>query len=459
MLDIDNGFQYDHGVLDTQTTTNRQRILNLMKKSQPTAPRKTKNQNQKGWWRPIAAFLAVMGPGLIVMQADTEAGSITTAAVAGAQYSYLLVGLLLVLALPLYVVQEMTARLGSVTGKGHAYLIRQKYGLKWAWFSLAILFVCNVAALVTEFAGILSAARIAHIPPAVSVSVSALLLLFVVMTGSYRKAEYIALVFCAADLLFIPAAFMAHPDWGEVSRSLFVIPTHSITRDFILVVIGLIGAVIMPWMIYYQQSAVVDKRLTAKDIPMERLETGIGAVITELIMAFIVIATAATLYVRHISINDAAQAASALMPLAGQYAGAFFAIGLISAAFLGAFVVALSTAWAFGETFGWPHSLNFRLQKAKRFYSLYAAGVVIAALIVLIPNIPLVTITVIVEAGNALLLPIVLIFLLLLTNDRKLLGEHVNRWPSNLLAITTGAVIILLGLLSVVLTFFPNCIP
>jgi NRAMP (natural resistance-associated macrophage protein)-like metal ion transporter len=429
-----------------------------MNKNNRPSPRKAKTQNQKGWWRRILAFLTVMGPGLIVMQADTEAGSITTAAVAGAQYSYLLVGLLLLLALPLYVVQEMTARLGSVTGKGHAYLIRQKYGLKWAWFSLSILFVCNVAALVTEFAGILSAARIAHIPPVVSVSVSAVLLLFVVMTGSYRKAEYIALVFCVVDLLFIPAAFLAHPDWGAVGQSLFSIPIHSITRDFILVVIGLIGAVIMPWMIYYQQSAVVDKRLTGKDLPYERLETGIGAVVTELIMAFIVISTAATLYVHHISIDDASQAASALIPLAGQYAGAFFAVGLISAAFLGAFVVAISTAWAFGETFGWPHSLNFQFKNAKRFYSLYAAGVLIAAVIVLIPNIPLVTITVIVEAGNALLLPIVLIFLLLLTNDRTLLGDNVNRWPSNLLAITTGVIIILLGLLSVVLTFFPNLI-
>ncbi len=418
----------------------------------------TPTPKPKGGWRHLAAFLAVVGPGIIVMQADTEAGSITTAAVAGAQYSYRLVGLLLALALPLYVVQEMTARLGSVTGKGHAYLIRQKYGLKWAWFSLAILFVCNVAALVTEFAGILSAARIAHIPPILSVSVSAALLLFVVMTGSYQKAEYIALVFCAVDLLFIPAAFMAHPDWAEVGRGLFSVPIHSVTRDFILVVIGLIGAVIMPWMIYYQQSAVVDKQLKEKDLPFERLETAIGAVVTELIMAFIVIATAATLYVHHIQIDDASQAASALMPLAGQYAGALFAVGLISAAFLGAFVVAISTAWAFGETFGWPHSLNYRVHKAKRFYSFYAAGVVLAAAIVLIPNTPLVTITVIVEAGNALLLPIVLIFLLLLTNDRKLLGDHVNRWPSNLLAITTGAVIILLGLLSVVLTFFPNWI-
>lgn len=427
-----------------------------MRKQQTRSTLSKPARTSKGGWRRIAAFLAVVGPGIIVMQADTEAGSITTAAVAGAQYSYLLVGLLLLLALPLYVVQEMTARLGSITGKGHAYLIRQKYGLKWAWFSLAVLFVCNVAALVTEFAGILSAARIAHIPPVVSVSVSALLLLFVVMTGSYQKAEYVALVFCAVDLLFIPAAFMAHPDWHEVGRSLFNVPTHSITRDFILVVIGLIGAVIMPWMIYYQQSAVVDKRLTVKDLPFERLETAVGALLTELIMAFIVIATAATLYVHHVSINDAAQAANALMPLAGQYAGAFFAVGLISAAFLGAFVVAISTAWAFGETFGWPHSLNYHVHKAKRFYSFYAFGVVLAAVIVLIPNIPLVTITVIVEAGNALLLPVVLIFLLLLTNDKTLLGKHVNRWPSNLLAITTGVIIILLGILSVVLTFFPN---
>lgn len=397
-----------------------------------------------------------MGPGLIVMQADTEAGSITTAAVAGAQYGYMLVGLLLVLTIPLYVVQEMTARLGSITGKGHAYLIRMKYGMGWAWVSLAILFVCNIAALVTEFAGIMSAAQIVHIPPIVSVGVSALLLILVVASGSYKTAEYIALAFCIADLLFIPAAFMAHPDWANLTQQVFTIPTHAITRDFILVVIGLIGAVIMPWMIYYQQSAVVDKKLTEKELPLERLDTAIGAVITEVIMAFIVISTGATLFIHHVSIDDASQAATALVPLAGSYAGILFAVGLVSAAFLGAFVVAVSTAWAFGETFGWPHSLNHRPPQAKRFYTLYAAGVLLAAAIVLIPNIPLVTVTVLVEAGNALLLPIVLTFLLLLTNDKQLLGKHVNKWHSNLLAVGTGAVIILLGLLSVVLTFFPN---
>ena len=404
-------------------------------------------------------FFIVMGPGFIVMQADTEAGSITTAAVAGAQYGYQLVGLLIFLALPLYVIQEMTARLGSVTGRGHAYLIRQKYGLSWAWVSLAVLFVCNVAALVTEFAGIMSAGGIFHISPVLSVAVSALLLLVVVMTGTYRRAEYIALAFCVADLLFIPAAFLSHPDWHQMIHESFTFFPKTFTRDYLLVVIGLIGAVIMPWMIYYQQSAVVDKKLKPGDLVFERWETGIGAVVTELIMAFIVVATAATLCLNHVSIEDAAQAAQALIPLAGHYAGALFAVGLVSASFLGAFVVALSTAWAFGETFGWSHSLNDRPQEAKLFYSFYGMGVLIAAVIVLIPHIPLVVITVLVEVGNALLLPIVLTFLLLLTNDRKLLGDQVNGWFANCLTIATGVVIILLGLLSVVMTLFPNWTP
>ncbi len=410
-------------------------------------------------WSRLTGFLMVMGPGLIVMQADTEAGSITTAAVAGAQYSYRLVGLLLVLALPLYVVQEMTARLGSITGKGHAYLIRQKYGMGWAWVSLSVLFLCNIAALVTEFAGIMSAARMAHISPFLSVPVSALLLILVVMTGRYRVAEYIALVFCLVDLLFIPAAFLAHPNWGEVARQVFSFSTQGIDRDFILIVIGLIGAVIMPWMIYYQQSAVVDKKLTPADLPFERMDTAIGAVITEIIMAFIVISTAATLFINHVNVDDAAQAAQALIPLAGKYAGLLFAVGLISASFLGAFVVAVSTAWAFGETFGWPHSLNHGFPQARKFYSFYAVGVVLAALIVLIPHIPLVTITVFVEVGNALLLPIVLTFLLLLTNDKSLLGKEVNDWKANLMVGGTGILVILLGLLSVAMTLFPHWNP
>lgn len=410
-------------------------------------------------WARVAAFFMVMGPGLIVMQADTEAGSITTAAVAGAQYSYHLVGLLLILAVPLYVVQEMTARLGSITGKGHAFLIRQKYGMGWAWVSLSVLFLCNIAALVTEFAGIMSAARMGGISPFISVSLSAVLLILVVLTGRYRTAEYIALVFCLADLLFIPAAFMAHPDWGEITRQVFSIPTQTVDRDFILVVIGLIGAVIMPWMIYYQQSAVVDKKLTRSDLPFERLDTAIGSVITEIIMGFIVISTAATLFLHHVKVDDAAQAAQALIPLAGKYAGLLFAVGLISASFLGAFVVAVSTAWAFGETFGWPHSLNHGFPQARKFYTFYAAGVVLAALIVLIPHIPLVTITVLVEVGNALLLPIVLTFLLLLTNDKDLLGKDVNGWKANLMVVTLGVIVILLGLLSVVMTLFPHWNP
>jgi Mn2+/Fe2+ NRAMP family transporter len=411
------------------------------------------------WWKKFSRFLMVMGPGLIVMMADTEAGSITTAAVAGAQYGFELVGLLLVLAVPLFLIQEMTARLGSVTGKGHAYLIRQKYGLKWAWVSLAVLFVCNVAALVTEFAGIMSAGNMAHIPPVVSVVVAAALLLAVVMTGEYRKAEYFALGLCMVVLLFIFSAFMSHPNWNQVFRNSFTIHSSNFSKDYVLVVIGLIGAVIMPWMIYYQQSAVVDKKLQVKDLGFERLDTAIGAVLTELIMAFIVISTGATLYVNHVSIDDASQAAQALIPLAGKYAGLLFAVGLVGASFLGAFVVALSTAWAFGETFGWSHSLNNRPHEAKLFYSFYAVGVLIAAVIVLIPNIPLVTITVLVEVGNGLLLPIVLGFLLLLTNDKKLLGNYVNNWVTNLFTVGTGVVIVALGILSVVMTLFPNWTP
>ncbi len=426
-----------------------------MEKSEAVVPPAVSSLKVPGW-KKLGAFLMVMGPGLIVMQADTEAGSITTAAVAGAQYGYLLVGLLVILAVPLYVVQEMTARLGSITGRGHAFLIRQKYGMGWAWVSLIILFACNVAALVTEFAGILSAARLAHIPPLVSVSLSAVLLVLVVVSGTYKTAEYIALAFCLVDLLFIPAAFMAHPDWGQVAKVSFSIPTGPITRDFVLIVIGLIGAVIMPWMIYYQQSAVVDKKLKGGDLGFERLDTAIGAVVTEAIMAFIVIATGATLYINHVSIDDAAQAAQALIPLAGKYAGALFAVGLASASFLGAFVVAVSTAWAFGETFGWPHSLNHHLPQAKRFYGFYAAGVALAAGIVLIPQIPLVHIMVMVQVGNALLLPIVLAFLLLLTNDKNLLGNAVNGWKANTLVIATGAIVILLGLLSVGMTLFPG---
>jgi len=392
----------------------------------------------------VARYLRVVGPGLVVAFADTEAGSITTAATSGAQFGMKLILLQLLLIVPLFAVQEMTVRLGTISGKGHAALIRQRYGLGWAWLSLGTMLVTNVAGLVTEFVGIAGAALIFGIPMIPMVAAAAILLLGVVFTGRYKRAEYAALALCLLELLFIPAAFAAHPNPAAILHGIFGSqPLRD--RDYLLLVAGNIGAVIMPWMIFYQQSATVDKKLRLPDLNFARFDTAIGAVATQFIMVAVVVTTAATLYVKHISVSDAAHAALALVPLAGKYAGLAFGAGLIGASLLGAFVISLATAWAFGEAFQWPCSLDHSCLEAKRFYGLYAVCVVLAAGIVLIPNLPLVKITVDVKAFNAFVLPIVLGFLLIMSNDKRILGDRVNSILGNTLTIGVSIVCVTLG--------------
>jgi Mn2+/Fe2+ NRAMP family transporter len=400
---------------------------------------------EKAWWRSLLRFLAIAGPGTIVMFADTEAGSITTAATSGAQFGMKLLLLQLLLIVPLYVVQEMTVRLGTVTGKGHARLIRERYGLGWAWVSLGTMLVTNVAALITEFAGIAGAARIFGLSPNLLVLTAAALLIAVILTASYKRAEAFALALCLLELLFFPAAWAAHPSLHTIVGEGIFGGQPLGNGAYLLLIASNIGAVIMPWMIFYQQSATVDKGLTADDLPYARLDTAFGAVVTQGIMCAVVIATAATLYVHHVQVSDAAHAALALVPLVGRFAGVAFGAALIGASMLGAFVVALATAWAFGEAFEWNCSLNDSCLKAKRFYGLYIACVAIAAAVVLIPNLPLVQLTVNVEAFNGFVLPIVLGFLLFLVNDPAILGERRNTLPANAVTFTLAGVIVALG--------------
>jgi NRAMP (natural resistance-associated macrophage protein)-like metal ion transporter len=395
-------------------------------------------------WQLILRFLAVTGPGLIVAFADTEAGSVTTAATSGAQFGYKLILLQLLLIVPLFVVQEMTVRLGTVTGKGHAKLIREFYGLGWAWVSLGTMLITNVAALVTEFAGIAGAALIFGLPAAPLVIVAALLLIVVIFTASYKRAEMFAFALCLVELLFIPAAFAAHPPVRDIVMKGIFGSQPLTDYSYLLLIASNIGAVIMPWMIFYQQSAVVDKGLTVKDLGFARFDTALGAVLTQGIMIAIIITTAATLFVHHIPVSDAAHAALAFQPLVGRFAGVTFGVGLIGASMLGAFVVALATSWAFGEAFGWRASLNDGA-RAKRFTSLYVACVAVAASIVLIPNLPLIQITVYVEAFNGFVLPIVLGFLLFLVNDKRVIGDRRNTLLGNAITFSLSAVIVVLG--------------
>jgi Mn2+/Fe2+ NRAMP family transporter len=394
-------------------------------------------------WR----YLVVAGPGLIVAFADTEAGSVTTAATSGAQFGMKLVLLQVLLIVPLFVIQEMAVRLGTVTGKGHAELIREHYGLTWTWISLGTMLFTNLAALVTEFIGIAGAALVFGIPVLPMVVVCATLLIGIALSGRYKRAELFALALCLLELLFIPAAFAAHPNPATVVREGLLGSQPLGNSSYLLLVAGNIGAVIMPWMIFYQQSATVDKGLLPKDLPLARIDTALGAVLTQLIMVAIIVTCAATLFVRHESVSDAAHAALALVPLTGsKLAGIAFGAGLLGAALIGALVVSLATAWAFGEAFAWRCSLNAACYDAKRFYGMYVAMVLIAAGVVLIPRLPLIRITLWVEAFNAFVLPIVLGFLLVMANDKRILGDRVNSPVGNVVAVGVAVVCVGLGL-------------
>jgi Mn2+/Fe2+ NRAMP family transporter len=416
-----------------------------------TTPSLAAPRNRRAWW---LKYLAVAGPGLIVAFADTEAGSVTIAATSGAQFGMKLVLLQLLLIVPLFVVQEMTVRLGTISGRGHAALIRDRYGLGWAWVSLSTMLVTNFAALVTEFIGVSGAALIFGFPPALLVVLAATLLIGIAFSGRYKRAEYFALALCLLEFLFIPAAFAAHPSWSSILHDGILGSQPLGNRDYLILIAGNIGAVIMPWMIFYQQSATVDKALQPDDIPAARADTAIGAVFTQMIMIAIIITAAATLFVNHQQVEDAAHAALALVPLTGaRWAGVAFGGGLLGAAMIGALVVSLATAWAFGEAFRWPCSLNFTCTEAKRFYGLYAGMVAVSAGVVLIPHLPLIKITVYVEAFNAFVLPIVLAFLLVMANDREILGDRVNSWFGNLVAIGVSLVCVTLGVWVAWLTY------
>ena len=393
-------------------------------------------------------FLKVLGPGFIVMIADMDAGSVTTAGVSGAQWGYKLIPLQILLIPILYLIQSMTSRLGCVTRKGHGELIKEYYGSKWAAFATVTLFLVVFSALITEFSGIAASGEIFGIPKVFSVGVSFLILLFVVFTGSYRRAENIALIFSLTGFVFIPAAIVAHPDIHElVFKGLFGSQPLG-SKDYIWLIAANAGAVIMPWMIYYQQSATVDKNLCKKDVKLAEADTLIGSIATQVLMIAVIVMTAATLYKAHIVPSTAKAIGQSLIPLAGKYAGALFAVGLYSSSLLAAFVVSMAFTWAAGETWGYKHSLNHRFSEAKLFYFIYIVLIFVSAMLVLIPGIPLVTIMVDVEAFNGFILPIVLGFLIALAGSKRILGEYAYSKKSIAAVGILGLVMVILGIMT-----------
>ncbi len=426
---------------------------NGIKKRGRRGNRDGKNKNYQDKFKRITYrilhFFKVLGPGFIVMIADMDAGSVTTAGVSGAKWGYKLILMQIVLIPFLYLIQSMTSRLGCVTRKGHGELIREYYGSKWAAFATITLFVTVFAALLTEFSGIAASGEIFNIPKIYSIGFSTLILLLVVFTGSYKKAENIAIIFALSGFVFIPAAIFAHPDLHQLVFNGLIGSQPIFNKNYAFLIAANAGAVIMPWMIYYQQSATVDKNLCKKDVKLAEADTLVGSIITQILMIAVIVMTAATLYKNHIVPSSAKAIGQSLIPLAGKYAGLLFAIGLYSSSVLAAFVVSIAFAWAAGETWGFKHSLNHKFKESKIFHLLYMALIIIAALIVLAPNIPLVTVMVDVEAFNGFILPIVLVFLIILVGNKKILGEYTYSKAKLATVALVGIAMVALGIVAV----------
>lgn len=360
-------------------------------------------------------FLAVWGPGLVVMLADTDAGSLITAAQSGAQWGYRMILPQVVLMPILYVVQEITVRLGIVTRKGHGALIRERFGRGWALLSAGTLFASAVGALLTEFAGIAGVGELFGIPKTVTVPAATVFLVALAMTGSYRRVERIGIAIGLAELAFFAALLMSRPGAGAVLHGMGSLPVGN--SSYLLLVAANVGAVIMPWMIFYQQGAVIDKKLSAAAIRQARQDTAFGSVLTQLIMIAVVVAVAATLGLHNpgAALNTVGQIAGALTPYLGHFGGTvLFGLGMLGAALVAAIVSSVAGAWGLAEVFGWKHSLNARpSRQTAKFYVSYALAHIVGAVLVL-ASVDLVRLSVDVMIMNAMLLPIVLGFLLVL---------------------------------------------
>jgi len=404
-------------------------------------------------WKTIALYLMIAGPGIVVMVADNDAGGITTYAATGAKYGYNLIWFLLLLIPIAYFVQEMTVRLGVVTKRGHAEAIFDSFGSFWGWFSLLDLMLVNWLTLVTEFIGMSAALNVFGVPPYITVVVVCLLLGIISLNGRYWTWEKIALVFCALNLIYIPGAFMVHPSVAHVLQGAIPNLPGGFNNQLFFFLMANIGTTIAPWMIFFQQSAVVDKGMKEKDIPWGKFDTFFGAILTVMVAIFIVIVTGTVL--KGVEISSAAQAAQMLMGV-NKYLGEFLAIGLFNAGLLGAICISLASSWAFGEVFGWAHSLNNKIKEAPWFYANYFLTLITAGVVVLIPHAPLVLITLFVQVVAVTLLPPALVFLLLLLNDKKTMGDYKNTLLQNIIGTTITLFIIVLSTLYGISSIFPN---
>ncbi len=405
-------------------------------------------------------FLAVLGPGIITANVDNDAGGIYTYSIAGAQYGYSLLWTLIPITLALIVVQEMVARMGVVTGKGLADLIREEYGFRTTFILMCLLVIANFGNTVAEFAGLASGMSVFGITRFVAVPLGAVIVWLLVVKGTYRYVEKAFLAACVIYIAYPISAFFARPDWTTALLST-VKPSFHISGGYVYMMVGLVGTTIAPWMQFYLQSAVVEKGVKLKDYFYSRLDVVVGCIVTDVVAFFIIVACAATIYLGgERTIHDAADAALALRPLAGQAASALFAVGLCNASLFSACILPLATAYYVCEGLGLESGINKRFEEAPGFYWLYTGLIVLGALaVVVLKESEQVPIIVLSQVANGILLPFVVLFMLKLSNREDLMGKYRNTEAFNIVAWITCVVMIVLTGLLVVSTFFPNRIP
>ena len=411
------------------------------------------------WMRQLLILLSVIGPGLITANVDNDATGITGYSLAGAQYGYGLLWAVVLVTISLAVVQEMAARMGVVTGKGLADLIREKFGVRITFWSMLLLLIANAATTVAEFAGVAGAMDIFGVSPYIAVPVAAVVVWVLVVRGSYRYVERILLALCLIYFTYVISGFLVHPNWGEVLHQTLVPPIR-LNQGYLLTLVAVIGTTIAPWMQFYQQSAIADKHIKIAHLRYEQIDTYVGTFLTDFVAFFIVICTGATLFVHHIQINEAKDAALALAPLVrgnGQIAEILFGVGLLNASLMAASVLPLSTAYSIAEAFGWERGVGRNFKEAPQFLALYTFIIAVGAGITLfVPKDRLVFVLNLPNVVGGMLLPLILILMILLCNDRRLMGRYVNGRANNIVAWITTIVMTVLTLLIVVTTIFPN---
>ncbi len=403
----------------------------------------------------LLVLLAVIGPGIITANVDNDAGGITTYSIAGAHYGYSLLWMLILVTVALIIVQEMSARLGVVTGKGLADLIRESLGVRATTVIIGILLIANLANTVSEFAGVAASMEIFGISKFVSVPLVAIGVWLLIVKGSYKSVERVFLIASALYLSYVASGILANPPWPAVAQAALT-PSFHFEAGYVTIFITVIGTTIAPWMQFYQQSAIVDKGLKPADFAYERVDVIVGSLFTDIVAAFIIVACAATLFVSGIHIETAKDAALALRPLAGPYASTLFALGLLNASVFSAAILPLSTAYVVCEAFGWEASVSRNWKDAPVFFGIYTAFIVIGAAIILMPVKSLVQTMLDSQTLNGVLLPVILIVMLRLINDKRLMGRFVNGRAFNMVAwAIVMALIILTGIL-VMTSVFPG---